>query len=106
VKNILVVDGAENCAYDIFQAEDEEFAILFPGEGQDIQFIEDIADDVAAAAALRTLWTRPADKKTIHGLHGILFFELCEKSRYYPNRRDSDLDLTGRVFRSANGDTL
>jgi hypothetical protein len=41
MKNIMVVDGAENCVYDIFATPDDDFALIFP-EGTDIAFIEDI----------------------------------------------------------------
>jgi len=30
VKNIQIIDGAQNCVYDIFSATDEEFALVFP----------------------------------------------------------------------------
>ena len=30
MKNIQVIDGALNCTFSIFQAADEEFALLFP----------------------------------------------------------------------------
>jgi hypothetical protein len=43
MKNIQVINGANNCSYDIFAVTDDEFKILFPdpGPGQDIEFIED-----------------------------------------------------------------
>ena len=41
VKNIQVIDGALNAVYDIFQATDEEFALIFP-PGQDIAFIDEV----------------------------------------------------------------
>ena len=41
MKNIQVIDGANNCSYDIFAVTDDEFKILFPDPGQDIEFIED-----------------------------------------------------------------
>ncbi len=40
MKNIQVIDGAINCAYDVYVATGEDFLLLFPGSGQDIQFIE------------------------------------------------------------------
>ena len=43
MKNIQIIDGALNCTFSIFQATDEEFAILFPELGQEIQFSEDLA---------------------------------------------------------------
>jgi len=41
MKNIQVIDGAENAVYDIFAAPDEVFALVLPA-GTDIAFIEDI----------------------------------------------------------------
>lgn len=42
MKIIQVIDGADNATFSLFQATDEEFAILFPGEGQDMALSEDI----------------------------------------------------------------
>jgi hypothetical protein len=30
MKNIQIIDGAENSVYDIFQATEDEFAVIFP----------------------------------------------------------------------------
>lgn len=38
---VLVIDGADNCAYDLFRMPAALFAAVFPGEGQDMEFIED-----------------------------------------------------------------
>ena len=38
MKNIQVIDGALNCTFSIFQASDEEFTLLFPEAGQEIQY--------------------------------------------------------------------
>jgi hypothetical protein len=38
MKNIQVIDGALNCTFSIFEATDEELALLFPEAGQEIQF--------------------------------------------------------------------
>lgn len=92
MKNIMVVDGADNCAYDVFAATEEEFSLFFPDPGQDIAFIDEIAGpEDQVDEAFRHLWLRPVDKKTIAGLHGMIFCELDLKKQYYPNRRDSDL---------------
>jgi hypothetical protein len=29
MKNIQIIDGADNCAYDIYQITDEDFKIIF-----------------------------------------------------------------------------
>ena len=41
MKNIQVIDGADNTVYDVFSATDEEFAVIFPS-GTDIAFIEEV----------------------------------------------------------------
>ena len=41
MKNIQIIDGADNATFSIFQATDEEFAAIFPGDGQDIELSED-----------------------------------------------------------------
>ena len=40
MKNIRIIDGADNTTCSIFAATDEEFAVIFPG-GTDIEFAED-----------------------------------------------------------------
>ena len=41
MKNIQIIDGADNCSYSIFEFSDEEFSAIFL-VGQDISFIEDV----------------------------------------------------------------
>jgi hypothetical protein len=94
LKHIMIVDGAENCAYDIFAVTEDDFGLLFPARGQDIAFIDEILlgrPRPLADAALKRLWSRPVEKKNVIGIHGIIFYELKNKKQYYPNRRDSDL---------------
>jgi hypothetical protein len=40
LKNIQVIDGADNCHYPIYSIEEEYFNLIFPNN-QDIEFIED-----------------------------------------------------------------
>jgi hypothetical protein len=92
VKNIQVIDGAENCVYDIFQASDVDFALIFQ-PGADVAFIDEVAARVKKAAlnaALRRLWTRRIPKAKAMGVHGVLFYELPGKKVYYPTRRDEE----------------
>jgi hypothetical protein len=94
MKNIMIIDGADNCAYDVFAATDDEFALFFPAEGQDIAFADELwAKPVQPRIkrAFDALWGRPVDKKSMAGLHGTIFYQLESKKQYYPNRRDSDL---------------
>jgi len=92
MKNIQVIDGAENAVFDIFSASDEEFALIFP-DGQDIAFIDevyargnsDVLDD-----AFNKIWNRRIPKRDAHGIHGLLFYELDYKKVYYPTRKDEE----------------
>jgi hypothetical protein len=92
MKNIQVIDGAENSVYDVFTATDEEFALIFPA-GQDIAFIDEVMargsqeqlDEVFAR-----IWERRVPKRNAMGIHGILFYELEHKKQYYPTRRDEE----------------
>ena len=47
MKNIMVVDGAENCVYDIFATPDDDFALIFP-DGTDVAFIEDLLNALSS----------------------------------------------------------
>jgi hypothetical protein len=87
MKNIQVIDGAENTAYDIFSATDEEFDLIFP-VGQDVAFIDEVmarGPPEALDAAFDRIWKRRARKKDVVGIHGLLFYELEYKKRYYPS---------------------
>ncbi len=93
MKNIQVIDSGENCTYDIFQATDEEFALIFPDE-TDIEFIEDFIARVDEEIAIKTLdpiWERRLDKKNIKGIHGTLFYDLEDKKKYYPTKKDAEM---------------
>ncbi|UEP36294.1 hypothetical protein LL998_06580 [Burkholderia ambifaria] len=92
MKNIQIIDGAENCVYDIFAATDEQFELIFP-ERTDIAFIDEVydrSDEALLDAAFTEIWTRPVKKKNANGIHGILFYELEHKKKYYPSRKDDE----------------
>lgn len=92
MKNIQVIDGAENCAYDIFAATDGEFSVIFP-QGEDIAFIDEVfsrADQANLEKALTIIWTRRLRKNEALGIHGILFYQHEHKKAFYPTRRDEE----------------
>jgi hypothetical protein len=91
MKNIQVIDGASNCAYDVFAATEEEFLVIFTEQGQDIQFVEDIKEDENVREVLIQIWKRRLEKININGIHGTLFCELLHEKQFYPNKKDSDL---------------
>ncbi len=92
MKNIQVIDGAENCTYDIFAATEEEFAEIFPGD-TDIEFAEDFFERLGeerATQVISPLWARRVNKKEVMGIHGTLFYELQEKAQYYPTKKEAE----------------
>lgn len=42
LKNIQIIDRAENATFSVFQATEEEFSAIFTADGQDIELIEDL----------------------------------------------------------------
>ena len=92
MKNIQIIDGAENCVYDIFSATDDEFALIFP-YGTDIAFIEDVyihGDEKLLDSAFNNIWMRRVKKSAAQGIHGVIFYGLEEKKKYYPTRKDEE----------------
>ena len=71
-KNVQIIDGAMNCTYSIYAFTDEQFALLFPEEGQDIEFIEDVWARLSRKQWKRAFsgaWTRPRRKPDAQGIH-------------------------------------
>ena len=90
MKNIQIIDGANNCVYDIFSAEDTEYYLLFP-EGKDIAFIDEIystGDAQLLDTIFKNIWQRRIKKSDVCGIHGIIFYELENKKAFYPTRKD------------------
>jgi hypothetical protein len=94
VKNIQVIDPAENCTFSVFQASEEEFQALFPNEGQDIEFSKDLFERLAEARAtsiMDAIWQRPILKKDAVRIHGTLFFQFESRRKYFPEtKRERD----------------
>lgn len=96
MKHIQVIDGAENCSYSICLVSDRDFRTIFPRKGQDIEFAEDLAKRVGNKRAGQIIirsTTRRLRKHTVQGIHGTLFFQLKNRRKYYPNKRDDDIDM-------------
>jgi hypothetical protein len=97
MKNIQVIDGADNCVFDIFSATDDEFALIFP-VGEDTAFIDEVLtrgpkDELDTA--FKRIWSRRIRKSEAMGIHGLLFYELEGKKQYYPTRRDEEAENPG-----------
>jgi len=83
-----------NCTYHIYAFTDEQFALLFPEEGQDIEFIEDVWERLSRKQRKRAFsgaWSRPVRKPDAQGIHGTLFYQLEYKKKFYPSKRESDV---------------
>jgi len=94
-KNIQVIDGATNCAYSIYRIGSADFAKVFPGPGQDIEFIDDLMDRLGEAESIHILspiWRNRVEKPQVHGIHGTLLYGLDFKKPFYPHKRETDLD--------------
>lgn len=109
MKNIQIIDGADNATFSVFQATDEEFKSIFPGE-QDMEFIEDYLARVKkqeAGAVLSALWERPILKRDAQGIHGTLYYQWSDRRAYHPaTKREVDWEESAineaqrRLFRS------
>jgi hypothetical protein len=95
MKNVQVIDGAENATFSIFQATDAEFEVIFP-EGRDIELAEDFFDRLGEAKAreiIEPLWDRPVLKRDALGIHGTLFYGWESRRKYLLlSKREVDLD--------------
>ena len=94
MKNVQIIDGADNCTFSIFQMTEVEFSQVFPGDGQDIEFAEDVSERLGSAAAtilLGKVWERPIRKSEVSGLHGTLYFGAHERRELFPaSKREQD----------------
>ena len=50
MKNVQVIDGADNCTYSIYAFTDGEFLKIFPAARQDVEFIEDVLERLGTEA--------------------------------------------------------
>jgi hypothetical protein len=92
MKNIQIIDGADNCTYDIYAVTDDEFSAIFPGD-TDVEFVEDFVErvgEVRAGEISEAMWLRRVDKKSANGIHGTLFYELRKKAVYYPTKKEAE----------------
>ncbi|MET3590920.1 hypothetical protein ABID26_000299 [Mesorhizobium shonense] len=98
MKNIQIIDGALNATFSVFQATDEEFAAIYPGE-RDMELAEDLFErlgDEEANRVLIPLWTRPVLKRYALGIHGTLFYN--NEGRIIPkSKREVDWDDCGAL---------
>lgn len=56
MKNIQVIENSDNSQYAIYAVTDEEFAQIFPAEGQNVEFIEDMMRRLARVRRSNSSW--------------------------------------------------
>ena len=110
MRNIQIVDGAENATFSIFQATGAEFAVIFP-DGQDIELAEDLFQRLGQKHAhelLTPIWSRPILKRDAMGIHGTLFYGWDQRRIHLPtSKREVDWeegainDAQRQLFRSS-----
>jgi hypothetical protein len=94
MKNVLIIDGAENCEYSIFAMTEDEFRVAFPGDRQNVEFIEDLVDrigDDSVASLFKPVWQRKVRKPDVAGIHGTIFYQLYWKKKFYPTKNDQEM---------------
>ena len=95
MRNIQVIDSAANATFSIFQATEDEFAIVFPN-GRELEIAEDFIERVGKEEAnrvLTALWERPVLKRDAAGIHGTLFYDADQRREFMPNSmREVDWD--------------
>jgi hypothetical protein len=95
LNNVQIIDGADNATFSIFQASNEEFALLFPN-GQDMEFAEDVVDrigEIPANKIFDAMWERPILKRDADGIHGTIYFNYASKRQAVPaSKREVDFD--------------
>lgn len=98
LRNIQIVDGADNATFSIFQATNDEFHEIFPGPGQDMEISEDFAKragETRAAQILHAIWERPILKRDAKGIDGTLYYNAGRKRHYLPSsKREVDFDTS------------
>jgi hypothetical protein len=95
MRNIQIIEGAANATFSIFQATDDEFAIIFP-DGRDMEIADDLIERLGEEEASRVLtevWERPVLKRDAAGIHGTLFYGADQRREFMPSSmREVDWD--------------
>jgi hypothetical protein len=103
LRNIQIVDGADNATFSNFQATHEEFREIFPGLGQDMEISEDFVNrvgEVRAAEILQPIWQRPILKRDAKGIDGTLYYNAERRRQYLPSSK-REVDVDAKAINSA-----
>jgi hypothetical protein len=91
-----LIDSALNATSSVFQATEDEFATIFPAEGQDMELVEEFIErsgEERAARILEPIWDRPILKRDTQGIHGTLYYGYADRRQHLPaTKREVDWD--------------
>lgn len=92
MKNIQIIDGAQNSVFEIYAIPDKLFSLIFP-KGTDVAFEKDLLKKFPQQdRRFKTLYKRRLDKKSIRGIHGTLCLALSASDpKYFPTRREAEV---------------
>lgn len=95
MKNIQVIDGADNSIFPVYAVSDADFALIFPAPGQNVEFMQDLSlrlgGDREAGRVVMRATRRHLEKTNVAGIHGTLFIDLANRKKYFPNKREDDV---------------
>jgi hypothetical protein len=99
MKNMQTIDRSSNANNPIWQVTDEEFRLIFPRRGQDLEIIEAVRKRLGRARSellFAPIWNRPVYKPDVQGIHGTLFYDYHEFRNALPaSKREIDRDERG-----------
>lgn len=104
-KNLMIIDGAVNCTFDVFNITDEQFKFIFPAEGQELECIDALVDkhgDDRIDEVFKGIFEYcHMNKGWIEGIHGTLFYEYPKRRALYPSLRWYEHDTPSDFDESA-----
>ncbi|MCP4608497.1 MAG: hypothetical protein GY845_07270 [Planctomycetes bacterium] len=94
MKNIQIIDGAENSTFDIYQVADDLFDSMF-ADGRDVAFLDEIEqrfENRASDKLWELVYRDKVNKKQVIGIHGTLHLtgSYCSK-KFFPARSESQV---------------
>ncbi len=92
-----LVEPAENCCFLIYPVDNKDFASIFPDPGQDVEFVEDLFKRLGkqrTGKLLARVTAKWVPKQNVQGIHGTLFCQYPKRKKYFPNKREDDLDVS------------
>lgn len=94
MRNIQIIANVENCTYSKFSISDDDYRIIFPEEGQGIEFNIDLEVRLNKKVLIelnKRILKIPIEKQSVSGIDGTVFYNLDEKRKYYPAKKEKEM---------------